>query len=127
MVNQAGDIRIVWFLLEDDFVIGNNLCDRLCLLCDRLCLLSLFLARGDLRRNATLGIGPGRGPWWLDPLTAPACFSGKRCGACGGIDKRSRCIGRPTGRTNDYVAREVVEAHFARWARPFGAAHRPAG
>ena len=104
MVDETRDISVIWFVLEDDIVVGVSLRGIL------RCRLQLF-AGGSLGPNGNLGIGV-RQHWarFLDILS-PASFPGSRRTPAD-FDRvlHHRRLLRTAGRAHDRVPQKVVEA-----------------
>ena len=105
MVDETRDISIIWFLLEDDIVVGVSL--RGGILRRHLQL----LAGGSLGTNANLRIGIRQ--YWARFLNvlSPASFPGsRRTPADFDCVLHHRRLLRTAGRAHDRVPQEVVEA-----------------
>ena len=104
MVDEARDISVIRFVLEDDIVVGVSLRGIL------RCHLQLF-AGSSLGTNGNLGIGV-RQHWarFLDILS-PASFPGSRRTPAD-FDRvlHHRRLLRTAGRAHDRVPQKVVEA-----------------
>jgi hypothetical protein len=116
-VNQARDICVIWFLLEDDIVFRRGACDLLG--SD----LQLFPGSG-LGANDAFRIGLRQhGARSLDALS-PASFPATWRGTPTDFDNRlnHRRMLRTACRTHDRIPQEVVEADLASVTYTLGAA-----